>query len=50
MRIKLQLKDIVCSDAACDHFGLNPWCVNEGADGDDWYELSVKKAKKFNLI
>lgn len=41
--IKIKLKNIVKSNAACDYLGLNPWCVSEGADGDDWIEIEEEK-------
>jgi len=50
MKIQLQLKDIVRSDLACDRLGLSPWCVNEGADGDDWYVMTLDEAKECGLI
>ena len=44
------LKDIVKSDAACEWLGLNPWCVNEGCDGNTKYGMTLRKAKEFGLI
>ena len=50
MKIKIQLKDIVHSDKACTHLGLSVWCVNEGADGEDWIEITVEQAKEWGLL
>lgn len=48
--IKMRLKDIVKSDNACSWLGLSVWCVNEGANGDDWIEIDLIKAKEFGLL
>ena len=48
--VMVLLKDIVKSDAACEWLGLNPWCVNEGADGNTKYGMTLRKAKEFKLI
>ena len=48
--VTVLLKDIVKSDAACEWLGLNPWCVNEGCDGNAKYGMSLRKAKEFGLI
>jgi hypothetical protein len=51
MKIQVQLKDIVhAGDDAINHFGLNPWCLNEGSDGDCWYEIEVNKAVELGII
>ena len=50
MKIKLQLKDIVRSDRACEILGLNPWCVNEGLGNEEWYTMTVEDARKCGLI
>lgn len=50
MIIQVQLKDIIRSDAAIDALGLNPYCVNEGADGDSWYIIELENAYKWNLL
>lgn len=41
MKIRLQLRDIICCDKLVDKLGLNRYCIAEGADGDDWYELDL---------
>ena len=48
--VMVLLKDIVKSDAACEWLGLNPWCVNEGCDGNAKYGMTLRKAKEFGLI
>ena len=50
MIIQLQLKDIVQSDDACKVLGFNPYCVREGADGDEWIIVNSIDAVKWNLI
>jgi hypothetical protein len=40
MKIKIQLRDIIYYDKA-DLFGLNPYCMNEGADGDTYIECEL---------
>ena len=48
--VMVLLKDIVKSDAACEWLGLNPYCVNEGCDGNTKYGMTLRKAKEFKLI
>lgn len=48
--IQFRLGDIARNDEALDYFGLNHWCVNEGADPDSKYSLTVNKAKELGLI
>jgi len=40
MKIKIQLRDIIDYDKA-DLFGLNPYCINEGTDGDEYIECEL---------
>jgi len=49
-KIQLQLKDIIRNDEAIAHFGLNPYCVNEGADGEEWFTLTMEEAFTFGLL
>jgi hypothetical protein len=49
-KIGIQLRNIVKNDDACESLGLNPWCVNEGADGDKLIEVNYDDAKKWSLI
>lgn len=48
--IQFRLGDIVRNDEAIDYFGLNHYCVHEGADPDSRYSLTVNKAKELGLI
>lgn len=34
----------------CDKYGINEWCINEGADRDTNIQILVDDAKKYNLI
>jgi len=48
--IQIKLKKIVSNDEACASLGINPWCVAEGADGNEWVTVSLEKAKLFKLV
>jgi hypothetical protein len=48
--IEFRLKDIIKNDDAIKFFRLDPWCVNEGADGNVKYSLTVNKAKELGLL
>jgi hypothetical protein len=48
--IDFRLIDIIRNDDAIKYFGLDPWCVNEGADRNAKYSLTVNKAKELGLI
>lgn len=48
--IQFRLGDIIRNDEAIDYFGLNPYCVNEGADRNAKYSLTVNKAKELGLL
>lgn len=50
VKIQVQLKDIIKNDAAIEALGLNPYCVNEGADGDTWYVINIEDAYKWDLL
>jgi len=41
MKIKMQLRDIIKYDSLIARLGLNPWCLNEGGDGEAEYEIEV---------
>ena len=45
MTIKLQLKNVIHSDKICEKLGINTWCINEGADGDEWIEIEYQDFK-----
>lgn len=49
-KIKLQLRDLVKSDKACLALGLNPYCVNEGVDGEEFIEVNFLDAKQWGVI
>lgn len=53
MNIIVSLREILHNgdwDLYCKDTGLNPWCINEGADGDEKVELTVDQAHKYRLI
>ena len=50
MEIKIKLRDVMKSDRAIKELGLNPWCMNEGANGDDLITATVEDAKRWGLI
>ena len=50
MLIQLQLKDVITNDKACNTLGLSVWCINEGANGDEWITMKLKDAKDWGLI
>ena len=37
-------------EALCKDKGLNPWCMNEGASGDETVELTPEEAYRFGLL
>lgn len=41
MKIKITLRTAIRSDYLTELLGLNPWCLNSGADGDDYIEVEV---------
>ena len=43
MIIKMKLRDIVKNDKLIERLGLNPYCVNEGADGEEFIPVEVEK-------
>lgn len=45
-----KLKTLVLNDTACEGLGLNPWCVAEGADGEEEIKIKLSQAKKWGLI
>jgi len=48
--IGISLGMIIQSSKALDFLGLNPYCVNEGADKNRQYQIPISKAKEFGLI
>jgi hypothetical protein len=49
MRIVLTLREIFDNDLS-DKFGLNPYCINEGADPDTEYEAEYSGDIDWNKI
>jgi len=49
-KIGIQLLDIVVNYDACTELGFNPYCVAEGADGDELIQVNYEDAKKWGLI
>lgn len=49
-KILFKLKTLVKKDAICDELGLNPWCVAEGADGEEEIPIKLSQAKKWGLL
>jgi hypothetical protein len=50
MKIKLQLGDIIKDNNLIDLLGLNPWCVNEGADRDVYYEIEIDDSIEQSIL
>lgn len=48
--IDFRLGYIIKNNKAIEYFGLNPWCVNEGADPDEKYSCTMNKARELGLI
>ena len=48
--IGISLGRIIQSSKAIDFLGLNPYCVNEGANKNEQYQIPISKAKEFGLI
>ena len=38
----MQLKDIIKNDELISMLNLNPYCINEGVDRDDFIEVEVE--------
>lgn len=50
VKVSLRRLSNTCWDQACEHFGLNPYCLNEGADPEATYDVPVSKAKAWRLL
>lgn len=48
--INFTLKDVVLNIDACNAMGYNPWCLKEGADGDEIIKVPLSIAKTCGLI
>jgi hypothetical protein len=49
-KIQVQLRDLMWSNQAIEALGLNPWCLNEGADGSAWYTITLGQAWEWGMI
>ena len=50
MNIYVELRYVVKSDEACLALGLNPYCVNGGADGKELIKVELKKAQEWGIL
>lgn len=50
MEIGVKLRDVVKSDEACKALGINPYCVAEGADGEELISMSFDLAVSWGLL
>lgn len=48
--IIVTLREIVQSDVLLDHFGYDPYCINEGANPEEEHRITKSLAKKANII
>ena len=44
---KPKLRDVVTNDRLCALLGINPWCVNEGADGDEEVDVIRRLLERY---
>jgi hypothetical protein len=42
MKIQVKLGDVIKDDKLLEKSGINPYCVNEGADPNAWIEVEVE--------
>lgn len=51
MKVMVTLREIIhAGDKAINHFGLDPYCLAEGVDGDSEYKIDYETAKELNLV
>ena len=50
LTVNIPLRKIVGNNDAVEHFGLNPYCINEGADGDEEYKVPIRLAKEWGFV
>jgi hypothetical protein len=50
LTVNIPLRKIVGNNDAVEHFGLNPYCINEGADGDEKYKIPISLAKEWGFV
>lgn len=48
--VLIKLKYLVTNDSACNTLGLNPWCLSEGADGEEEIKIKLSDAKKWGFV
>ncbi len=49
----LTLKELMDNydwDKVCDVLGLNPWCINEGADPNSYQEITEEQAREIGIL
>jgi hypothetical protein len=46
----VKLRKIVQSVELCDIMGINPYCINEGANPDETEQVPVSLMKKYDII
>ena len=49
LTIKMKLKDLVKNDRLLEQTGINPYCINEGADPEEYKEVEVDDVVITNL-
>lgn len=50
LTVNIPLWKIVQNDSAIEHFGLNPYCINEGADRNENYNVPISLAKEWGFL
>lgn len=50
VKVLVPLYKLVHNDEACSKLGINPYCINEGADRNAMYSISVEDAKSWGII
>lgn len=48
--VQIPLRKLVVIDAACEKLHLNPYCINEGADRNAIYSVSLRDANAWGLL
>jgi hypothetical protein len=51
-KVRITLRQIAksgCWAIFCQEYGVNEWCLNEGADENAEYEISLKDASEWLL-
>ena len=56
IKVSVKLRDISRANYAmaweefCNKYGYNPFCMNEGADGDSKVKISLEDAENWGII